>query len=343
MKDTAKLLIINVGVAIIVVILNTGFLRDPRLERVLPPFFVSMIYSTIIGGMAWWLLPKLAPKFSGRNWLRWLQLTLTLAAISIAGGSLAFALIVYQPFFPLQMGYRTSMGICLLLTLIIGFFSYVVEEAKARVQASTLQLRTRELEKERALKLAADAKLRSLESRVHPHFLFNTLNSISSLVRSNPSEAEALIERLAALLRFSLDQQGSLVSLRDEIKITNDYLDIEKARFGERLRYRFEIPADLLEVEVPAMSIQTLAENSVKYAVGAQRAGAEIEIRAHRDGDSVNFEVSDTGPGFSLDSLPAGHGLDTLKERLNTLYGERSALTARRLPHGMEVAFRIPC
>jgi two-component system LytT family sensor kinase len=230
-----------------------------------------------------------------------------------------------------------------LITSVIGSVVFVVEEAKHRLQSTTLELRTRELERARALKSAADAKLQSLESRVHPHFLFNTLNSISSLVRSNPEQAEVLLERLAALLRFSLDRHGSLVSLADEIQITRDYLDIEKARFAERLQYSFEIPEDLLTVELPAMSLQTLAENSVKFAVGVQRQGASIAIRARRLGKEVEFEVSDTGPGFSPDSLPAGHGLDTLKQRLDSHFGDAATLSARRLDPGMEVAFRIPC
>jgi two-component system sensor histidine kinase AlgZ len=343
MKKLGKILALGFAIALFVVILIAGFMSNPRLEFLLVPFAVSMTYSTVIGGLSWWLLPRYAPRFHHSPLLRWVQLVLLLTAISLAGGSLAFGLMIAQPFVRLGLEYRPSMLICWIITMVIGGISYVVEHARYKLQASTLELRTRELEREKALQAATDAKLRSLESRIHPHFLFNTLNSISSLVRTNPTEAETTIERLAALLRFSLDRHGSLVSLADELQITRDYLDIEKTRFGERLRFRIEVPAELLNAQVPAMSIQTLAENSVKYAVGTQRTGADIVVRAATIGDSIELTVSDTGSGFSLDSLPLGHGLDTLKQRLATFFGERTSLDIRPLPQGMEVAFRVPC
>lgn len=343
MRQLFQLLLTNLGVAVVIVMVVAVSLRNPRLENLLWPGSISFTYSTVIGFLSWWILPKVAPKLAGSSFLRWVQLLLLLSVIAISGGTIAFLLMIYQPFIRMRIDYTSSMVLCLIFTLVIGSISYLIEDARHRVQASSLQLRTRELERERALKAAADAKLQSLESRIHPHFLFNTLNSISSLVRSNPSEAEALIERLAALLRFSLDRHGNLVSLADEIQITRDYLDIEKARFGDRLLYSFEIPEDLLTSLVPAMSLQTLAENSVKYAVGTQRQGAEIHVRARRNGKEIELEVSDTGPGFSPDSLPSGHGLDTLKQRLDSHFGEAASLSTRRLDPGMEVAFRIPC
>ena len=336
-------MLVNIGIAIVMVMVVASNVRNPRLEALLWPGMISLTYSTVIGTMSWWMLPKVAPRFAAHPWIRWVQLLAFLTLIAIVGGSAAFLIMVYQPFLAIRLAYLPSMVLCLTFTLTIGSITYLVEEARHKVQAASLQLRTRELERERALKAASEAKLQSLESRIHPHFLFNTLNSISSLVRSNPAEAEALIERLAALLRFSLDRHGNLVSLADEIQITRDYLDIEKARFGERLRYSFEIPNDLLPSLVPAMSLQTLAENSVKYAVGTQRQGAEIYVRAKRHGKEIEFEVSDTGPGFSPDSLPSGHGLDTLKQRLDSHFGEAASMSTRRLDPGMEVAFRIPC
>ncbi len=343
MIELSKLLLTNLGVAVIIVMVIAVNLRNPRLENLLWPGSISFTYSTVIGLLSWWILPKVAPKLAESSFLRWVQLLLLLSVIAISGGTVAFLFMTFQPFIRMRIDYIPSMVLCLIFTLVIGSISYLIEDARHRIQASSLQLRTRELERERALKAAADAKLQSLESRIHPHFLFNTLNSISSLVRSNPSEAEALIERLAALLRFSLDRHGNLVSLADEIQITRDYLDIEKARFGNRLHYSFEIPEDLLSSLVPAMSLQTLAENSVKYAVGTQRQGAEIHVRARRNDKGIELEVSDTGPGFSPDSLPSGHGLDTLKQRLDSHFGEAASLSTRRLDPGMEVAFRIPC
>src|SRR5437764_15089871 len=106
-------------------------------------------------------------------------------------------------------------------------------------------MRTRQLEEASARKLATEARLSSLESRIHPHFLFNTLNSISSLIREDPVRAERTVERLAALLRYSLDVNArGLAPLRHELKIVRDYLEIEHTRFGERLRYSVEARHD---------------------------------------------------------------------------------------------------
>ncbi len=321
-----------------------ALLSAPRnLQSILIVFMVSFVYSTSIGSLAWWVMPRMAPHIRGAAWFRWVQILSLLFAIGLGGGTTAYVVMAFQPFVRLNMAYVESMVICVVFTLAIGGIMYVIEELRFRMEANTLQLQTRELERERALKAASEAKLQSLESRIHPHFLFNTLNSISSLVRSNPEAAEAMIGRLADLLRFSLDRHGSLVPLADEIKITRDYLSIEAVRFGDRLQYSFDVPEALFSAQVPAMSLQTLAENSVKYAVGVQRNGASIHIRAHREAGAICFEVSDTGPGFSPDSLPLGHGLDTLRQRLESVFGAGAILTTRRLNPGMEVAFRIPC
>ena len=173
----------------------------------------------------------------------------------------------------------------------------------------------------------------SLESRVHPHFLFNTLNSISALVREDPAEAERMIERLAALLRYSLDSElAGVVALREELRIVRDYLEIEKVRFGDRLRYRIEADEAAVSQTVPALSVQTLVENSVKYAVGALRDGAEIVVSARVEDGRLRVEVSDDGPGFEpASSLKPGHGLDLLQHRLTSLFGSSASLemTAR--------------
>lgn len=343
MRDLAKIFALNVAIATTMVLIAAAYMRNPRLERLFWPFLVSMTFSSFIGVLAWWVLPNLAPRFSPKGIYRWLSLILLLSGISLVGGTMAYTVMVLNPFLPIRLEYGQSMFTCWLITQLIGGLTYVVESAKQRVQETTLQLRTRELESEKAQKAVSEAKLQSLESRVHPHFLFNTLNSISSLVRSDPTEAEAMIEKLAALLRFSLDRHGKLVCLADEIQITKSYLEIEKARFTDRLRYECQIPQELLGAQVPAMSIQTLVENSVKYAVGVQRQGADILIRARLVNKQIELEVHDTGPGFSPDSLPAGHGLDTLQQRLSTIYGEAASLTTRKLDPGMEVTFRVPC
>jgi len=161
--------------------------------------------------------------------------------------------------------------------------------------------------------------------------LFNTLNSISSLIPTDPARAERLIERLAALLRFSLDVPGGgLISVRDELKIVQDYLEIEQARLGGRLRYSLDISSDLNGPRVPPLSIQTLVENSIKHAIAPDRHGGDVHIRAVQQGGMLRIEVSDTGAQFTLDAFPAGHGLDNLRSRLQALFGNAATLRLDR-------------
>ncbi len=340
LQTISRILVFNLVLSLMFVAVLASLWRAPTQAMLIYNFAISFTYSTTIGVLCWYVLPQIGPKIAQHAGWKWLYLTGALVVLSLAGGTIAFGILRA---FSMNVSYGPSMLICLVLTMAIGMASFAVEESRRRLEATTLELRTRELERERALKAASEAKLQSLESRIHPHFLFNTLNSISSLVRSKPEAAEALIERLAELLRFSLDRHGSLVSLEDELRVTRDYLEIERARFGERLQYVFDVEAGLESVLVPALSLQTLAENSVKYAVSVRREGAEIRLVARRNTGGVQFEITDSGPGFAPESLPVGHGLDTLKQRLESFFGDKAVLTARRLEPGMEVAFRIPC
>jgi len=202
------------------------------------------------------------------------------------------------------------------------------------------QLETTTLEQERAQKLAVEAQLASLESHVRPHFLFNTLNTISSLIPEDPKRAETLVGKLAAVLRLSLDSnQTRMASLERELKIVGDYLEIERARYGERLRFRIDVPPELGPVQVPALSLQTLVENSVKHAVGSRFEGAEIRVAAFEREGSVFVEVSDDGPGFTQQAILPGHGLANLQQRLVTMLGPDAKLEIRS---GPTVSFCVP-
>ena len=134
----------------------------------------------------------------------------------------------------------------------IGVTEAAFDRLKGQLEDTKSKLHKEELERERARKLATEAQLSSLESRLHPHFLFNTLNSISSLIHSDPVRAERMVERMAALLRFTLDSHsGGLVGFDQEMKIVRDYLEIEQARLGGRLRWGIELKGGLRWTEDP--------------------------------------------------------------------------------------------
>ena len=224
-----------------------------------------------------------------------------------------------------------SYCVSLILASTVGTFIATFETYRQRLETTQIKLKAKEVERERALKLATAARLSSLESRVHPHFLFNTLNSVASLIHEDPKRAETMVNQLAELLRFSLDSaQGGLVPLEREMKIVEDYLAIEQARFGERLRYSIAIDSGSNLTPIPPLAVQTLVENAVKYAVGPRIQGASIRITAQADEMLLRLEVRDDGPGFSCGGIPAGHGLSNLEERLAAIYGDSATCRSIR-------------
>jgi len=259
----------------------------------------------------------------------------------IAG--LIFVVLGWSPLDAYWDQFTGSLKIATFLTIVAGSMISLFETMRGRLEETTLQLRTKELERERAMKLATEAQLASIESRIHPHFLFNALNSISSLIPEDPKRAERLVEQMAALLRFSLDaSHAGLVPFSREIKIVTDYLEIERARFGERLNYRLDVSPEARDAKVPPLAVQTLVENSVKFAVAPSRQGGDIRIAGVRENGLLRVEVSDDGPSFSLESAPAGHGLDNLRDRLKTLFGTQAALTVERRENRNSVRLVVP-
>jgi hypothetical protein len=201
-----------------------------------------------------------------------------------------------------------------------------------------LEAQRRELDRERAQRTAMEAQWNSLESRVRPHFLFNTLSSIRELMHQNVAEADVMIQHFAHLIRFSLDSsRHTLIPLEEELRTVSQYLEIEKMRLGFRLNWRLSTTADCGSLGVPALSVLTLVENSVKHVVASRRLGGCITINAKLEGDRLYIDVCDDGPGIDESSIAPGHGLDLLLRRLESLYpgeivlqlGSKSACPAR--------------
>lgn len=187
---------------------------------------------------------------------------------------------------------------------------------------------------------ASSAQLAMLRYQLNPHFLFNTLNSISTLVLLKQTDrANAMLSRLSSFLRYTLiNEPTALVPLHQEIETLKLYLEIEKMRFEERLRCRFEIDPSVENVRLPSLLLQPLVENAIKYAVTPKEEGAEISISAQPAGENVRIVVSDTGPGLnqapSRPNLSTGVGLVNIRDRLSQAFGERHRFETRSTPGG---------
>jgi two-component system, LytTR family, sensor kinase len=211
-------------------------------------------------------------------------------------------------------------------------------------------LRT-EMSLEEQKRLLLEARLDALQRQINPHFLFNTLNSIASLVRSKPELAREMTVKLANILRALLRDHTSYVPLREELKFTDDYLDIEVVRFGpEKLRVEKEIDPATLEVLVPSILLQPLIENSIKHGLEPRIHGGTVTVRSRIAGDKMHIEIADDGIGIGTRpvselrrSSGAGIGIKNVQERLEVLYGDRAHFEVVSNPgRGTLVSIEIP-
>jgi len=346
----------NLGISLAAAMVTPVFLallsdQRPDGSFLAKVFLISLVYALAITFFADATLPSLLHRVAVKSSVvLYAILVPALVAVSAVGCAVGTAILF--TFFPKLLypwhgefwpGFLYVLKLCVFITVVFGVAIATYERLRERLAATELKLRTEELERERAIKLATEARLAALQSRLHPHFLFNTLNSISSLIPADPDRAERLIERMAALLRFSLDvHRGGLVPLEQEMKIVRDYLEIEQARLGRRLTYFIETDPQLASLTVPPLSIQTLVENSIKYAIAPNREGGEIRVRAHRNNGYLQVQVADTGAGFSLETAPQGHGLDNLRGQLTALFGDAGSLTVGRADRWTTVTMKAP-
>ncbi len=330
--------------AIFLIFFSIGHIR---LSQVGVNLLTEFVYSACIALLSIVLVTRVSVRFTPR----FPRAILLIQAICLIGtataGSFAAVLILWMarivPHGRLWMEFRASLPFSVVITLLIGLGISLFQDLRYRLQAADLALRTKEVEQERAYKLLAEARLSSLESSIHPHFLFNTLNSIAALIPRDPARAEDTVGKLASLLRFSLNaQHNGLVPLEQELKVVRDYLEIEATRFGQRLRYQIHVPASLYSVRVPALSLQILAENAVKHVAAQRTEGASIEVSAQREGNVIFLVVADDGPGFSLGAVAPGHGLGNLVARLEILFGGGGRLDVVREQEKSRVRISFP-
>ena len=200
-------------------------------------------------------------------------------------------------------------------------------------------------------RLADQAQLKMLRYQLNPHFLFNTLNAISTLVlEQDGKQANAMLTQLSAFLRYSLDSDPlQKTSLAEEVRALQLYLEIEKTRFDERLKVNFEIDDDVTSARVPSLILQPAIENAIKYAIAQMENGGEITVRAKREGGMLRMEVCDNGPNAPEDptqllrDAKTGVGLVNMRDRLNFMYQNRSEFKLSLVePQGLCVCLRIP-
>jgi two-component system, LytTR family, sensor histidine kinase AlgZ len=341
-----RILLANSAAALAIVGFNGGFSGSVPMGTLGRAIGVALVYANCVGTLLALTLPHVAERcFAAGSRARWTILFAAICVVALAGTFVANVVLFVVGYIPRGRFWEWMIGsitMSLVISLVFGGAVTAYETLRHRLEDATVALRTKERDEAEARRLAAEAQLASLESRVQPHFLFNTLNSIAALIHEDPSGAEKMTGQLASLLRSSLDHQTPLVPIDDELRIVRNYLEIERVRFGNRLRYEVHVDDVAREVRVPRLALQTLVENSVKYAVSPSRDGASIAVRVTGNADHARVHIEDDGPGFDAAAASDGHGLALVRSRLAMTFGDRASLHVDRRGGRTVVWFDVP-
>jgi two-component system LytT family sensor kinase len=204
-----------------------------------------------------------------------------------------------------------------------------------------------EIKLEQQKNLLMEARLQALTSQINPHFLFNTLNSVSSLIRTNPEQARVMILKLSRILRRLLRKHEHLSPLRDELDFIDDYLSIEQVRYGGKLRFEKHIEPRTMDMLVPSMLLQPLVENCIKHGLSGKVEGGTIILRARRERNILHVSIEDDGVGISQERLSnlmgSGIGVNNVNERLKVLFGDEGVMRIESEEgQGTRVEIQVP-
>jgi two-component system, LytTR family, sensor kinase len=188
------------------------------------------------------------------------------------------------------------------------------------------------------------ARLQALRMQINPHFLFNTLNTISALIHENPDAADRMVVRLSELLRHTFERGDTQeVPLREEMKFLEGYLEIQQMRFGHRLTVDIDVAPDVQDLLVPFLLLQPLVENAIRHGIEPREDPGRVTIRARRDGDRLELRIKDNGDGLPAEKLREGIGLTNTRSRLTHLYDEEASFDLVNAPGGgLEVRVYLP-
>jgi two-component system LytT family sensor kinase len=197
------------------------------------------------------------------------------------------------------------------------------------------KLGDRELKNAELEKSLTQAKLRALQSQLNPHFLFNTLHTISALMHIDVEKADRMIAKLSDLLRYALDNTDDHeIPLRDEINFLKRYLEIEQTRFGDRLTVTMDIPEDIVDIEVPNLILQPIVENAIRHGIEPHAKPGKIHLSARRENDRLVLQVRDNGTGLRSGHQREGIGTSNTRLRLQQLYGANQTFTLENAAEG---------
>lgn len=231
----------------------------------------------------------------------------------------------------------------LVLGLLFGFIITYFFISREKIVESETRAKEEKIQRLVSEKASAEAQIKQLQAQIEPHFLFNTLSNVLSMLDSDPQKGKTMLMDLIQYLRMSLTKIREEMSTIDmEMDMIRAYLDIYKIRMGNRLCYSIDLPEHLKQVSLPPMLLQPLVENAIKHGLEPNINGGEITIRVLENKGSIRIDVRDSGQGFVSDGRD-GIGIANIKERLKSLYNNRAHLVLKDVqPHGVEATLEVP-
>jgi len=303
--------------------------------------FVSMgvLFANAIGFAAVLSALFVLPRYGGLP--RVIQVPLAVITL-LAGGAFGTALVIF--FNPLMVFYQGRLILLLvsvasIIAVIVGLIIYRYEQLRKEIEAGYRALAATRIKEERLRELAGKSELKALKAQINPHFLFNALNSISALIPGDPDAAQETLERLASIFRRTLlSSEREAVPFARELELVDAYLDVERARFGKRLKVEQTIGDSTRNVAVPPLLLQPVVENAVRHGISPRVDGGTVRLEARVDGAVLRIVVEDDGEGIDPerleDEMSKGFGLRNVRDRLSTRFGEGEWFSVGRSPTG---------
>lgn len=307
------------------------------------PFATNLLFSVVIG-LSCYAATKLVLKSTHKVYPDWKVAVIAMPVGIVLGVVIANSLSGLR-FVNLIDTHPRSIVITLLISVVTASLMMYYFYSRGVIAETELRLKQKTLEKILYEQTLAESELRLLQAQIEPHFLFNTLSNILSLVHDEPQKAEKMLENLSDCLRASLRQtRSSRISIREELDLVRAYLEIQKVRMEERLAFQIEMDSGLQETPIPPLLIQPIVENAVKHGLEPKKDGGAIVIRITQstDMDGICISVADNGVGCS-GIASDGLGLANTVKRLKATYRESASLTLlEKAPKGVEVVIQIP-
>jgi sensor histidine kinase YesM len=310
-------------------------------------FLHNLVFSEAIGLSIMLLLDLARFHLQRHNALTVPRLAVAMVLAIVIGSSfgrvVASALLGFNPRYAFATKDLALTGwIALTATLLVTWYGW----SRTRIAELSEQVARTAWQKEAAERTALSAHLQALQAQIEPHFLFNTLATLDSLIASDPPRARELLASLNRFLRATLEaSRMQSETLAMQFAVLESMLAVHAMRLGPRLAYALDLPQDCASLAVPPMLLQPLVENALKHGIQGAVEGGRIEVSARRVGRHIELTVADTGPGFGAtpDTQGTGVGLANVRERLAALYGEDAALTLiENVPHGLVARVRLP-